>query len=84
MQEPEIFEQPVANTRDPEAHAAGDDNGTYGGGTLYSNGVGATAVDDDTSEDYHDFVYPEGWSFLPCFLLVKMKRGRSSDTAMDL
>lgn len=62
MQEPEIFEQPVAN-RDPEAHHAGDENGTYGG-AFHGNGVATTPVDDDASEDYHDFVYPEGWSAL--------------------
>ncbi|KAK4135481.1 amino acid transporter [Trichocladium antarcticum] len=57
MQEPEIFEQPVAN-RDPEAHHAGDENGTYGG-AFHGNGAATTPVDDDASEDYHDFVYPE-------------------------
>lgn len=63
MQEPEIFEQPVAN-RDPEAHAGADENGTYGG-TVYSNGPGATPIEDDESDDYHDFVYPEGGSYRP-------------------
>ncbi|KAK4039914.1 amino acid permease-domain-containing protein [Parachaetomium inaequale] len=61
MQEPEIFEQPVAN-KDPETPAVGDDNGTYGGaygGTVYSNGVGTAAAGDDESDDYRDFVYPE-------------------------
>jgi phosphatidylinositol 4-kinase len=67
MQEPEIFEQPVAH-RDPEAHGVADENGTYGGttyrGTVYSNGLGPTPVDDDES-DYHDFVYPEGRFYSP-------------------
>ncbi|KAJ4304030.1 hypothetical protein N0V88_001635 [Collariella sp. IMI 366227] len=62
MQEPEIFEQPVAS-RDPESHGGTDEHGTYGGttygGTVYNNGVGSTPVDDTRSEDYHDFVYPE-------------------------
>lgn len=69
MQEPEIFEQPVASHRDPEWHAAGDDNGTYGGGggTIYSNGPRTTFdVDDGSSDDYRDFVYPEGESSSPC------------------
>ncbi|KAK4155208.1 phosphatidylinositol 4-kinase [Chaetomidium leptoderma] len=60
MQEPEIFEQPVAS-REPDAHAAGDEHGTYVG-TVYSlvgRGVGSTAVEDDESGDYHEFVYPE-------------------------
>jgi hypothetical protein len=58
MQEPEIFEQPVAN-RDPEARPGTDENGTYGG-TVYSNGLGPAVTEDDESGDYHDFVYPEG------------------------
>jgi phosphatidylinositol 4-kinase len=64
MQEPEIFEQPVAS-KDPETPAVGDDNGTYGGTygeTVYSNGVGTAAAGDDESDDYRDFVFPEGWS----------------------
>lgn len=71
MQEPEIFEQPVAN-RDPESHAPGDEHGTFSGSTVYSNGVGAPPVDDDASEDYHDFVYPEGWS---CSLILSLAQG---------
>ncbi|KAL2164066.1 hypothetical protein VTH06DRAFT_3280 [Thermothelomyces fergusii] len=57
MQEPEIFEQPVAS-KDPEIHPAGDDHGTNGG-TVYSNGIGAMEVADDDESDYRDFVYPE-------------------------
>jgi hypothetical protein len=57
MQEPEIFEQPVAD-KDPEAHGAGDENGTYGG-TIYSNGVSPVGARDDESDDYRDFVFPE-------------------------
>ncbi len=56
MQEPEIFEQPVAN-RDVEAH----DGAAYGNGTIYSTGLGPATPEDDASDDYHDFVYPEGW-----------------------
>lgn len=64
MQEPEIFEQPVAN-RDPEAQTPADEHGTYNGAYgVYSNGLGPGAAADDASDDYHDFVYPEGWS---CF-----------------
>jgi amino acid transporter len=61
MQEPEIFEQPVAS-KDPEAHGAGDEHGTYTGtygGTIYSNGVSPVGGRDDESDDYHDFVFPE-------------------------
>ncbi|KAL2138164.1 hypothetical protein VTI28DRAFT_7363 [Corynascus sepedonium] len=60
MQEPEIFERPVVS-KDPEAHAIGDDNGTYGGtvGTVYSTGLRPTVGEDVDSEDYRDFVYPE-------------------------
>lgn len=61
MQEPEIFEQPVAS-RDPEAHVGVDEHGTLKTGTVYSNGVRPTAGDEDESEGYHDFVYPEGGS----------------------
>ncbi|EAQ91425.1 hypothetical protein CHGG_03360 [Chaetomium globosum CBS 148.51] len=64
MQEPEIFEQPVAS-KDPEAHGAGDEHAMYGGaygGTIYSNGVSPVAARDDESDDYRDFVFPEGWS----------------------
>lgn len=68
MQEPEIFEQPVAN-RDPEAHTPADENGTYGG-TLYGTGLGPNSADNE-SEDYHDFVYPEGSS---CFLFALGER----------
>ncbi|KAK4106158.1 amino acid transporter [Parathielavia hyrcaniae] len=63
MQEPEIFEQPVAN-RDRESHGVADENGTYsaatfkGTGTVYSEGLGPAPVSDDGS-DYYDFVYPE-------------------------
>jgi phosphatidylinositol 4-kinase len=63
MQEPEIFEQPVAN-RDPEAHPGTDENGTYGG-TVYSNGLRPAVTEDDESGEYHDFVYPEGGPHLP-------------------
>ena len=60
MQEPEIFEQPVAS-KDPEANGAGDEHGIYGG-TTYSTGVSPVPARDDESDDYRDFVFPEGWS----------------------
>ncbi len=53
MQEPEIFEQPVGNHRDPEAV----DLGPYG---YRSPGLAPVSPADDASDDYHDFVYPEG------------------------
>ncbi|GAB1320104.1 hypothetical protein MFIFM68171_10314 [Madurella fahalii] len=56
MQEPEIFEQPVAS-KDTEAHGVADENGTYH--TVVSNGLGPTPGDDNSLEDYHDFYYPE-------------------------
>lgn len=59
MQEPEIFEQPVAS-KDTEAHVVADENGTYR--TVVSNGLGPTPGDDGSLEDYHDFFYPEGSS----------------------
>ncbi|KAL2270446.1 hypothetical protein VTJ83DRAFT_2630 [Remersonia thermophila] len=46
MQEPEIFEQPVADRTPAED-------------TLYNTGHLATPVDDDVSDEYHDFVFPE-------------------------
>ncbi|KAL1839934.1 hypothetical protein VTJ49DRAFT_978 [Mycothermus thermophilus] len=46
MQEPEIFEQPVADRTPAED-------------VLYTNGLRATPVDDDASDEYHDFVFPE-------------------------
>ncbi|KAK3332513.1 hypothetical protein B0T19DRAFT_105216 [Cercophora scortea] len=52
MQEPEIFEQPVRN-KDAEAAAGGDEDRTY------HTGYSQTNVDDNSLEDYHDFVYPE-------------------------
>jgi phosphatidylinositol 4-kinase len=72
MQEPEIFEQPVAN-RDPEAHTPADEHGTYSGvygNGVYSNGLGPGAAADDASDDYHDFVYPEGWSLFFSLFVV--------------
>ena len=59
MQEPEIFEQPVA-AKDPEAVAgAVDDNHTYHTG--YGSGYQTNHTAEDSSlDDYHDFVYPEG------------------------
>lgn len=61
MQEPEIFEQPVAS-KDPEAGGiAAEDNHTYTTGynsTYHANHAG----EDSSLEDYRDFVYPEGWS----------------------
>lgn len=63
MQEPEIFEQPVAS-KDPEAHGGADENGTYH--TVVSSGLGPTLADDDASDDYRDFVYPEGLSASLC------------------
>ena len=80
MQGPEIFEQPVAD-RDPEAHTPADENGTF----VYGTGVG-TGLADNESEDYHDFVYPEGSS---CFLFslwwgevggMFLTRGRDQQT----
>ena len=67
MQEPEIFEQPVAS-KDPEAAVSAlDDNHTYhtglGSGYQQTNHTG----EDSSLEDYHDFVYPEG-EFLVLFL----------------
>jgi hypothetical protein len=61
MQEPEIFEQPVA-TKDTEATAgAVDDNHTYHTG--YGSGYQTNNTAEDSSlDDYHDFVYPEGGS----------------------
>lgn len=57
MQEPEIFEQPVA-AKDPEAAIPGDENNTYHTG--YSSGFQTNGNGDESSlEDYHDFVYPE-------------------------
>jgi hypothetical protein len=70
MQEPEIFEQPVAS-RDLEAH----DGGAYGTtGTIYSTGLGPASPEDDVSDDYHDFVYPEGGLIPFCFLLLSSVR----------
>jgi hypothetical protein len=60
MQEPEIFEQPVAN-KDPEATAGTvDDGNTYhtGYNSYQTNGTNGTA-EDSSLDDYHDFVYPE-------------------------
>ena len=54
MQEPEIFEQPVGNNRDPEAI----DLGPYG--PYRSPGPAPVSPADDASDEYHDFVYPEG------------------------
>ncbi|KAK4188704.1 putative permease [Podospora australis] len=66
MQEPEIFEQAVASTK--EDHARGglgsggttDENGTYRG-TIYSNNLngGDPPGEDGSTDDYHDFVIPE-------------------------
>ncbi|KAK0645905.1 amino acid permease-domain-containing protein [Cercophora newfieldiana] len=59
MQEPEIFEQPVAN-KDPEATngAVVDDGHTYHTG--YGSGYQTNHTAEDSSlDDYHDFVYPE-------------------------
>ncbi|KAK4169529.1 phosphatidylinositol 4-kinase-like protein [Cladorrhinum sp. PSN259] len=62
MQEPEIFEQPVAN-KDPDTTIIGDENGTYRSTTVYSNGIAGGASprgpDNSSLDDYHDFVYPE-------------------------
>jgi phosphatidylinositol 4-kinase len=60
MQEPEIFEQPVAD-RDPEVQVTDEHVGT-----VYSNGLRETPVEDDESDGYHDFVYPEGSSSFLC------------------
>jgi hypothetical protein len=65
MQEPEIFEQPVAN-KDPEATAGTvDDGNTYhtGYNSYQTNGTNGTA-EDSSLDDYHDFVYPEGVFFV--------------------
>lgn len=81
MQEPEIFERPVVS-KDPEAHAIGDDNGTYGGtvGTVYSTGLRPTVGEDVDSEDYRDFVYPEGWfCLLPPARRVRCDEALRSD-----
>jgi len=66
MQEPEIFEQPVA-AKDPEAVAgAVDDNHTYHTG--YGSGYQTNHTAEDSSlDDYHDFVYPEGAPRLSSF-----------------
>lgn len=56
MQEPEIFEQPVAS-KDVEALPVGDDHHTYQ--TAYTYQTNNTA-EDSSLDDYHDFVYPEG------------------------
>ena len=56
MQEPEIFEQPVAN-KDPEATPVGDDHHTYQTGYTYQTN---NTAEDSSLDDYHDFVYPEG------------------------
>lgn len=62
MQEPEIFEQPVAN-KDSETTIVGDEIGTFRSTTVYSNGIGGGASprgpDNSSLDDYHDFVYPE-------------------------
>ncbi|KAK0738572.1 amino acid permease-domain-containing protein [Schizothecium vesticola] len=55
MQEPEIFEQPVAS-KDVEAVPVGDDHHTYQ--TAYTYQTNNTA-EDSSLDDYHDFVYPE-------------------------
>jgi hypothetical protein len=60
MQEPEIFEQPVAD-KDPEALGVIDETGTYHTVLGSGSGVGQITVD-DAHDDYHDFVYPEGSS----------------------
>lgn len=60
MQEPEIFEQPVAK-QDVEAQSPGEDNHTY---TTVS-GYHTNTAEDSSLDDYHDFVYPEGG--LPTF-----------------
>jgi hypothetical protein len=64
MQEPEIFEQPVAS-KDVEAVPVGDDHHTYQ--TAYTYQTNNTA-EDSSLDDYHDFVYPEGESrrSFPC------------------
>lgn len=61
MQEPEIFEQPVAS-KDVEALPVGDDHHTYQ--TAYTYQTNNTA-EDSSLDDYHDFVYPEGEFVVP-------------------
>lgn len=59
MQEPEIFEQPVAN-KDPEAVASAvDDNHTYFTGYGSGHQTNHAGAEDSSLDDYHDFVYPE-------------------------
>ncbi|KAK5663901.1 hypothetical protein OQA88_112 [Cercophora sp. LCS_1] len=55
MQEPEIFEQPVAK-QDVEAQSPGEDNHTY---TTVSGYHTNNTAEDSSLDDYHDFVYPE-------------------------
>jgi len=59
MQEPEIFEQPVAN-KDVEAGVGSpgiEDNRTYTTG--YNSTYNGNTAEDSSLDDYHDFIYPE-------------------------
>jgi hypothetical protein len=68
-EEPEIFSQPVGPTKDIELAALPDEQQTYGTRQTYATertyATGNTGLqtviteDDNTSEDYHLFVFPE-------------------------
>ncbi len=68
MQEPEIFEQPVGSKDPDTVQPTSDDNHTYHTGL--NSGFQSNSAEDASLDDYHDFVYPEGWCFSVAFLLL--------------
>lgn len=65
IREPQIYDVPIV-TKEPETPRPGsEEDVTYNDTTYTSHGIGTTGGADDSSEDFRDFVYPEGWSLHP-------------------